>query len=164
MADISGQRFGRLLAVKPTGKLGASGTIWEFRCDCGNTCFATVNDVKWSGKTSCGCLQRETKVRQALKMQEKTIRVEGTSVGNISNGTISRNNTSGVRGVSWHQVLGKWQARIGFKGKAYHLGTYDKLEDAVAARKEAEQRYFGEFLEWYNENYQNGSREPKSKE
>ena len=56
------------------------------------------------------------------------------------------------------------QTRIGFKGKAYHLGTYDKLEDAVAARKEAEQRYFGEFLEWYNENYQNGSREPKSKE
>lgn len=80
--------------------------------------------------TPCGGYASEGH-RLIIKMR----RVEGTSVWNISNGTISRNNTSGVRGVSWHQVLGKWQARIGFQGKAYHLGTYDKLEDAVAARK-----------------------------
>lgn len=31
----------------------------------------------------------------------------------------------------------------------YYLGTFTKVEDAVEARKQAEERIFGEFLEWY---------------
>ena len=32
----------------------------------------------------------------------------------------------------------KWAARIQYKGKIYSLGCYERLEDAVRARKKAE--------------------------
>ena len=49
----------------------------------------------------------------------------------------------------------KWQAYIMFKKKMYHLGMYDKKEDAAKARKEAEDKYFNAFLDEYNKNMNN---------
>lgn len=64
-----------------------------------------------------------------------------------------RNNTSGVRGVSWDKNRRKWAATIVFKGKTYHLGRYNNIEDAAAVRKEAENALFGDFLKWFQEAY-----------
>ncbi|KYC94351.1 hypothetical protein B4102_0211 [Heyndrickxia sporothermodurans] len=41
----------------------------------------------------------------------------------------------------------KWKAYIGFKGKQINLGHFDDLQDAIAARKEAEDKYFKPILE-----------------
>lgn len=57
---------------------------------------------------------------------------------------VNRNSTSGVRGVSWSPKLGKWRAQIMLDRKQIYLGVYEKKEDAIAARKAAEVRYFGE--------------------
>ena len=38
-------------------------------------------------------------------------------------------------------------ARITFKGVTYGLGYFSDITDAVKARKVAEERYFGEYLE-----------------
>ena len=43
---------------------------------------------------------------------------------------------------------GKWQAQITFKRKTYYLGFFDKLEDAVKARRCGEAMH-NNFLEWY---------------
>lgn len=51
-------------------------------------------------------------------------------------------NTSGFVGVSRHTASGKWLAFIGVNGQHIHLGTFAEKEDAIAARKEAEQFYF----------------------
>lgn len=56
-------------------------------------------------------------------------------------------NTSGVRGVYHDKEHNRWRARLKFKGKIMSFGSYEKFEDAVAARKAAEREYFGEFLE-----------------
>lgn len=64
-----------------------------------------------------------------------------------------KNNTSGIRGVSWDSHKQKWVAQIGFKGKNYHLGRYAKKEDAAKARKEAEENLFGNFLEYYQNTF-----------
>lgn len=53
---------------------------------------------------------------------------------NMRNRKRGSDNTSGVMGVSWHKVNSKWRARIGEE----LLGDFDKFEDAVAARKQAE--------------------------
>ncbi len=45
-------------------------------------------------------------------------------------------NTSGQTGVT--RVKGKWSASISRKGCRYHLGAYDRLEDAIAVREKAE--------------------------
>jgi Recombination endonuclease VII/AP2 domain len=45
---------------------------------------------------------------------------------------------SGIRGVSWEQKRGQWQATIAVFGKVVHLGRYDTIEDATKARRSAE--------------------------
>jgi hypothetical protein len=58
--DITGERFGRLVAIKPTDKRSCSGHIkWLFKCDCGNESIATANAVRQAHTSSCGCLQRD---------------------------------------------------------------------------------------------------------
>lgn len=57
--DISGQKFGRLTAVKPVGRCPHRQTIWECRCECGETTQVIVSSLKSGNTRSCGCLQRE---------------------------------------------------------------------------------------------------------
>jgi hypothetical protein len=56
--DITGQRFGRLVALYQTGERGKDrGVVWRVRCDCGCEFEATT---KYLGSIkSCGCLKRE---------------------------------------------------------------------------------------------------------
>jgi len=60
---------------------------------------------------------------------------------NMRNQVLRKNNNSGVTGVSWHKASGKWRVYINTEYKIKHLGYYDKLEDAIKARKEAEIKY-----------------------
>ena len=39
------------------------------------------------------------------------------------------------------------------QGQNYFFGYYSNKKDAIAARKEAEEKLHGPFLEWYAENY-----------
>ena len=55
------------------------------------------------------------------------------------------NNKSGVVGVSWEERRKVWTARIVIEGKATNLGIFKEFEKAVAARKKAEEIYYGEF-------------------
>ena len=60
--------------------------------------------------------------------------------------TVRKNNTSGVPGVYWEISKGTWRAAICFKGKRYSLGRYGRFEDAVRARKLAEENLHDKFL------------------
>ena len=48
-------------------------------------------------------------------------------------------NKSGCSGVNWHRS-GRWIAQIRDSGKYVYLGSFVNLEDAVAARKQAEKQ------------------------
>lgn len=56
-----------------------------------------------------------------------------------------KNNTSGVKGVSYSEIEHKWKAYITYNKKRMHLGTFLNKEDAIKVRKKAEQKYFKEF-------------------
>lgn len=62
-----------------------------------------------------------------------------------------------VRGVYWHKASKAWCAKIGFRGRYYLLGYYKHLEDAAAARREAEEHLFGDFLSWYDAQKESGA-------
>ena len=68
-----------------------------------------------------------------------------TNQQNCMNASLSKNNTSGVTGVTWHSRDKVWCARIKVNYKYIHLGCFNNFEDAVKARKEAEEKYFGEY-------------------
>lgn len=54
--DITGQRFGLLIAVKPTSQRSSNGSvIWECLCDCGNTTFVPLGQLTRGHTLSCGC-------------------------------------------------------------------------------------------------------------
>lgn len=62
---------------------------------------------------------------------------------NGMNRGVQINNVLGVKGVS--SSGNKYVARIGIKGITYYLGTFETIEEAVNARREAETEYFGEY-------------------
>lgn len=151
--DLKDKEFGRLKGIKPTGNIIRHSTEWEFICKCGNKCFASANDVMWAGKTSCGCAKEEEDVKHAAIARKSQLKEFGTDLVKITTNNINKNNTSGIRGVSWRKKEKLWVARIQFQKKTYSLGYYHNLEDAIKARKTAEQELYGNFLKWYEQEY-----------
>lgn len=64
---------------------------------------------------------------------------------NQMNKSVQSNNKSGYPGISWHKRDKVWEVHISLANKQYYLGRYDNLEDAIAVRKRAEDKYFGEY-------------------
>ena len=59
---------------------------------------------------------------------------------NKKNAKLYSNNSSGVTGIHWLKEQKKWRVRIG-GSKGIHIGCYATLDEAKAARKEAEAKY-----------------------
>lgn len=68
-----------------------------------------------------------------------------TNSENQMNRKIGKNNTSGIKGVSWSNKSKLWRARIVINYQEINLGYFKKFDDAVNARKEAEEKYFGKY-------------------
>ena len=66
---------------------------------------------------------------------------EVTSQENHHNQKMRACNTSGATGVYWHKSTQKWYAQIGVAGKNVHLGYFNNLQDAAAARGRANLKY-----------------------
>jgi len=58
---------------------------------------------------------------------------------------LNKNNTSGAAGVHYIAMENKWYASIKVNRRSISLGRHDTFDGAVAARKEAEVKYFGAF-------------------
>lgn len=153
--DISGQRFGRLVALKPTDKRLGNSIIWECACDCGNTCEVPSISLRQGLTKSCGCLAKiahSKSVKVANKIR-KEYRTEGTDIIAITRKSPLKNNTSGCTGVSYDKSVGLWKATINFQREKYYLGGYSDKNAAILARKAAEKEIYGKFTEWYAEEY-----------
>lgn len=59
------------------------------------------------------------------------------------NKRVRNNNTSGHAGISLHKRTGKWHAYIWDNQIRIHLGYFSDIKDAIAAREEAETKYWG---------------------
>ena len=153
--ELTGQRFGRLVALRPAADQDGK-TAWRCRCDCGRELIAKTVHLRSGHVKSCG-------VQCGLKrknLQEKNVRradekygglsgltyIDGTCLEMLRAKTVRKNNTSGVPGVEWRPYKGTWRASICFKGRRYYLGSYARREDAVRARKLAEERLIEPFL------------------
>lgn len=58
---------------------------------------------------------------------------------NGQNCQISSRNKSGITGVRWNPQMKRWHAQIQHGGKNRHLGLFDTIEEAAAARATASQ-------------------------
>ena len=149
--NLIGRRFGKLEVIGRSDKRGSRGErtvpLWECRCDCGNITYKATDTLTNPDLSMCN----ECAGKYATeKARAKAGFVDGTQISRITSDKIIATNTSGARGVYLERKTGKWRARLRFKGKTYNFGTYANFDDAVKARKEAEQLIYGEFLEQLN--------------
>ena len=68
-----------------------------------------------------------------------------TRMENAKNRKMNRNNSSGIKGVSYNKKYNNWVAHASRNGKKITIGNYECLDDAIEARKEFEDWYHGEF-------------------
>lgn len=70
--DLTGQRFGRLVAVERSGSQCGNAT-WLCRCDCGGQAVVSGLNLKSGHTKSCGCLRRQTSVSAHLRHGHKRV-------------------------------------------------------------------------------------------
>ena len=68
-----------------------------------------------------------------------------TSAENSRNAKTPKTNKSGVTGVHFDKAKNKWMATIKVNRKTHYLGRYVNKNDAINARKAAEEKYFKDF-------------------
>lgn len=56
--DLTGQRFGRLVAIRNSGKKQGGNYMWVCRCDCGKEVIVKADHLKRYDTQSCGCINK----------------------------------------------------------------------------------------------------------
>jgi hypothetical protein len=59
LADLAGQTFGRLTAVRFSRRTATRRAMWLCRCECGREVEADGGNLRAGNTSSCGCLRRE---------------------------------------------------------------------------------------------------------
>lgn len=75
-----------------------------------------------------------------LDCRRQNLKVVSQSINMLGVVAPRKDNTSGVKGVTWHKRAKKWQAQIGFRGRNICIGQYKNKEDAIKARIEFHQK------------------------
>lgn len=135
-----GQRFGNLVVLE---ELGNGRVLCQ--CDCGKSKNINKGHLLNGDITSCGCVQKS----RPAKAKEGYL-VNNTYIATIRSGKPSKRSTTGIKGVYWSKTKNKYQAAIRCQGINHELGYFNSLAEAVAARVEAEEKYFKPLIDDFN--------------
>ncbi len=147
--DLKGQKFGKLTVLEQTDKRQDGGSIvWKCKCDCGNIVEVSSKRLRNNINMSCGCYQKERQKYSMSKLHHKQSK-EDTNLDLIARKKANSNSRTGVRGVCYITSIKKYKAYL-YLNKEYHfLGYYKDIDNAIQARKKAEEKYFKPILEKY---------------
>ena len=144
------------MALNPTDKRDSKGfVIWHCRCDCGNEVDVSYNALLYSTMKSCGCRKKQ----HEQNLHGYLTHVDGTCIDAIRSKKIPTDNTTGYKGV--YLIKGKYVAKIVFQKKQIFLGAFDKIQDAAAARAEAEELLFDGVAEFYAKWQKYAAKDPR---
>lgn len=75
--DVTGERYGMLVARKRAITAGGQGAVWLFKCDCGTGILIRLKDVKSGNTASCGCVQYKKGAGDVVRPWAKSCMHEG---------------------------------------------------------------------------------------
>ena len=141
IVDFSGQTFFELTAIERV-KAG----IWRFRCSCGKEIVAKTADVKAGRIQSCGHVLSKT-AKNKIDVEGKNVlgHFDGTTVSKLR-AIMASPEVHGIRRAP-RVAMECYTARITVRRKQIYLGHFPDYESAVAARREAEKKYYLPIIE-----------------
>ncbi len=86
-----------------------------------------------------------------LDNRRANLRIVTPSRNQVNRKNLNRNNTSGMRGISYQPRLSPskpWRAQITVNRQNHHLGLFATKDEAAAARRQAELELYGEACPW----------------
>ncbi|HEL1630287.1 TPA: AP2 domain-containing protein [Streptococcus suis] len=158
LIDLTGRQFGRLKVIERADTVHRE-VYWRCQCICGNkkTVRGSLLNTKNSKRRvrSCGCLLKETSLNRQPIITKKAFEKnrprfnfeKGTDIKLIASQKMNKRNKSGVKGVYFDRTRGVWVASLKLKGVTVLNKRFKKKDEAIKARKKAEEKYFEPIVE-----------------
>ena len=159
VVDITGQKFGKLTAIKKVG-IKNNNSVWLCKCDCGCEKEITLSHLR-QGTKSCGCLPKEIahELGNKSKIGDRSRKHGdfGTKLYGIWAGMKRRCQNPHTKYFSYYggrgiKVCEEWQDYIPFKEWAMQNGYHEGLS---IERKNVNGDYCPENCEWITLSEQN---------
>lgn len=152
IVDISGQRFGRLVALQRVGRtLAPNGTrqsMWKCRCDCGNETVVKYIALTSGNTRSCGCMEEENRhVNMQKTATQRRKSVSNSFAGKLEDhplyktwkSMLMRCNNPNVRDYKHYggrgiKICDRWSSELGFENFVNDMGgrpsgtTLDRID------------------------------------
>ena len=163
MDDLVGQKFGRLIVLKKKDKNKSGNYRWLCKCDCGKEKIIRGDNLKSGTTKSCGCLQKEKRMKHGHHARDKTSKTYHSwqsMIQRCTNPKVHNYHNYGGRGIT---VCKRWLEFKNFltdmgesPGKGYQIDRinnnkgYKKSNCRWVTPKEQARNRRNNHLETYN--------------
>lgn len=127
--DITGQRFGRLTALKRLYSANNGVSYWLCKCDCGNEVVRGLGSLRTNRNHSCGCWIKEGNMcRRHSACKTITYRSWSSIKARCKDKTDSHYADYGGRGI---KVCDRWLGKHGFENFLADMGERPGKEYSI---------------------------------
>ena len=142
----SGDKIGHWTVLRRGDSKNESKAYFLCQCICGKERWVAAHTLINGTSLSCGCKRTEGDNQALANGRNISVAVRKQHIDTKYAGfgrKTNKNSSTGVTGVAFTKK-GRYRAYISIGERQINLGLFDKLDDAKAARKAAEQRYFAD--------------------
>jgi len=128
-ADISGERFGRLVAIEPTHIGGRR--LWRCACDCGGESLVDVGKLRIGNTKSCGCHKASVLGISTTKHGmhgTRTYRIWKAMRSRCNNPNVTQYKDWGGRGITVCERWGRFENFLADMGEAPPDRSLDRID------------------------------------